>query len=136
MGKVALIRKKATFVILVFFSLTVIYAFYIILIEKYSKGNIKCFFTQSGNALLELNETEPTLGRDIFFHETSCPGNIDDVRFSFRQACSIESALLAHPKKGELFFSFVKDRLTDKRSEKLVSLLSIEYNESECCQVK
>lgn len=61
---------------------------------------IECFYNDSENFLQELDDMEPTLGKDIFFHESSCPDDITDIKLSFRQACSVESALKAHPKNG------------------------------------
>ncbi|KAK6643187.1 hypothetical protein RUM43_004690 [Polyplax serrata] len=45
----------------------------------------------------ELNEEDPELGSCIYFHETSCPKDMSDVSLNPRQACSVESALRAHP---------------------------------------
>lgn len=126
MGKIGLIRKKSQYAILVFFSLSVIYAFYLIKIERFSKGNIKCYFYETGtNSLLELNETEPRLGSGIFFHETSCPSDFTDVKLSFRQACSVESALLAHPKNDVflLISSPVKVPLSQTQNDLVKELL-------------
>lgn len=58
----------------------------------------------SGNKLPELDESEPKLGSAIFFHETSCPEDMSDIFLNARQACSVESALRAHPYTGILFF--------------------------------
>lgn len=64
-----------------------------------TRGDISCFY-QHGNLLTELNAEEPLSGASIFFHETSCHDSID-IHFKPRQACSVESALLAHPEKSE-----------------------------------
>lgn len=61
---------------------------------------IECFYNDSENFLQEFDDMEPTLGKDIFFHESSCPDDITDIKLSFRQACSVESALKAHPQNG------------------------------------
>ncbi|KAL0278118.1 UNVERIFIED_CONTAM: hypothetical protein PYX00_000025 [Menopon gallinae] len=63
-----------------------------------NRGNIGCFF-RDGNVLAELRPQEPLIGAPIFFHETSCHGS-EDIYFKQRQACSVESALLAHPEKN------------------------------------
>lgn len=95
--------KKITFGILILFifTVTLLWDF----VPNYwlddDKTNLLCFELQ-GNQLPELDENEPQSGSGIYFHETSCPKNLFDIFLNARQACSVESALKAHPSNGKL----------------------------------
>lgn len=96
-------RKNGTLLMFAFLVLIIITFAYVKISNKIQQQRleeIKCLFNDLGNALSELKESEPRLGQSIFFHETYCLENMNDIKLSFRQACSVESAVIVHPKNG------------------------------------
>lgn len=73
-------------------------------------GIVKCYH-KPGNVLPELDDSEPSYGKSIFFHESSCSDEDkdSDIHLNAKQACCVETALRAHPQKGsfDYFFAYL-----------------------------